>query len=1148
MAEPIQTPAPPRKRRRLLRFAVGFLVLLLALVWFAPAITARTSLRDRIVDSALVDLNGKVRSESASMSWFSPVELRGVTFTEPSGRVAVTAPKLTTSKTLWQLATQRDDLGTFHIHDPEILITFENGASNIEEWIANYTKDDGRPPKPERLAFAIEATNGTATLKGTPDTRLQNAGYTFRSPKSRTEPMDMRATAETATGGKIDTRVQLGETMGVELTAAAFPLGALAQVLPRVAPGLAVDGSFTADLTGKWSLPADKPMTLAFAGSANIADFAIRAPWFKGETLALKSVALLKSEIATLDTGKIEVKSLRLLCDAGDASVSGVFDPAFDLDAFMKQTGIDIAANVDLAKLATILPKLLSIRTDTVIQRGSVGFTLKSEAGPTGTTWVGGVQTRDIEARRGQQTLMWKSPLEANFRGRLRGDGLPDFDDFKILSEFISVAGRGQPEAFSAAARIDLRKLTVQLEQFVDLGGITMAGEGIVRLNTKPLPNAETTEMTGSIDFARLEVRDGTKVLLAEPELHAKLDAVGMVSAKSALRIDSGKFSIYPNTARADVDQLSVTLTAPIADVVQLGAGSAAVRLDGELKDWKARLAPLVGWPKGWELAGRGSITGTVNVNATHFTGDHFYLNMKDIFFDGAGVHFEDSKLEVLATAAYDRNSKAIALTEVQVWTVCVGLSSPRLDATRDAKLGYGIAGPVKIHAIALEQTQRAMKLAKDRTGADVFRGLAKGTATIDASANKIAFDADLRVDTFSYGPAAKPTWSEPWITLKGSGHYDIAADAAQWKPTKIARDGFAIDAEGSVGKLTTDVDLNVTGNLAYDLAKIEPQLKEYLGKSGQATGQGTKPFAIAGNLANGGQNLAVNVGSKSLDQLKGNAAVGWKTLKAYGFDVGEAELKANVDKGFVKVNRVNANFGSGIVQLEPTLALNPGFYDLTFAKGNVIQKAKLSPAACADAVGYALPAIANVAQAEGTISFELGENRFPMVAPTKGTMAGTLLIHEAEVSPGPVVTQIASLFSASPLKLQLTKDQRVPIEFKDGRVYHRDFAITFDGYTVRTSGSVGVDGSLALVLEVPLTGKVAAALIPVDQPRLRDALAKQTVKIAITGTLAKPQLDQGAFRKIVGDTMRGALKDLAKDTADDLILKGLEKFLPKKK
>ena len=122
-----------------------------------------------------------------------------------------------------------------------------------------------------------------------------------------------------------------------------------------------------------------------------------------------------------------------------------------------------------------------------------------------------------------------------------------------------------------------------------------------------------------------------------------------------------------------------------------------------------------------------------------------------------------------------------------------------------------------------------------------------------------------------------------------------------------------------------------------------------------------------------------------------------------------------------------------------------------------------------------------------------------------------------------------------------------MPITFKDGRVYHSDFTIAIDGFTVKTSGSVGVDGSLALILEVPLNGKLASALVPADQPRVRDALAKQSVKIAITGTLAKPQLDPATFQKLVAETMRGALKEYAKDATEDFIKKGLEKFLPKK-
>ena len=202
MADPI--PKPPRRRRRFLRASLAVLLLLAILLWFTPAIVARTELRHRVVDSALKDFNGTIRSGGASMSWFGTVEFTGVTMTEPSGRVAVRAPRVTTSKTLWQLAWNRADLGTFHIHEPDAVLSVENGKTNVEEWIANYTKDDGTPPKPERLAFAIEAINGKATLKGTPDTRIQNVAFAYRSPKSRAEPMEIHLAADAPSGGKLE--------------------------------------------------------------------------------------------------------------------------------------------------------------------------------------------------------------------------------------------------------------------------------------------------------------------------------------------------------------------------------------------------------------------------------------------------------------------------------------------------------------------------------------------------------------------------------------------------------------------------------------------------------------------------------------------------------------------------------------------------------------------------------------------------------------------------------------------------------------------------------------------------------------------------------------------------------------------------------
>src|SRR5688572_24215156 len=77
----------PKRRRRVPRIILGLFVLLALGVWFAPTIIARTSLRNHIVRNAAHDLNGTLDVGDASLGWFSPIELRDVTLTDPQGHV-----------------------------------------------------------------------------------------------------------------------------------------------------------------------------------------------------------------------------------------------------------------------------------------------------------------------------------------------------------------------------------------------------------------------------------------------------------------------------------------------------------------------------------------------------------------------------------------------------------------------------------------------------------------------------------------------------------------------------------------------------------------------------------------------------------------------------------------------------------------------------------------------------------------------------------------------------------------------------------------------------------------------------------------------------------------------------------------------------
>jgi len=91
----------------------------------------------------------------------------------------------------------------------------------------------------------------------------------------------------------------------------------------------------------------------------------------------------------------------------------------------------------------------------------------------------------------------------------------------------------------------------------------------------------------------------------------------------------------------------------------------------------------------------------------------------------------------------------------------------------------------------------------------------------------------------------------------------------------------------------------------------------------------------------------------------------------------------------------------------------------------------------------------------------------------------------------------------------------------EDGRVHHSEFTFQLERLTIRTSGSVGVDGTLSMVAEMPMPAHLLG-----DRP-LAAALARQTLKIPIKGTLAKPEVDGQALIRSLGESGLDVLDEL---------------------
>ena len=271
---------------------------------------------------------------------------------------------------------------------------------------------------------------------------------------------------------------------------------------------------------------------------------------------------------------------------------------------------------------------------------------------------------------------------------------------------------------------------------------------------------------------------------------------------------------------------------------------------------------------------------------------------------------------------------------------------------------------------------------------------------------------------------------------------------------------------------------------------------------------------------------------------MNGEMALGWDAIGAYGFNVGTGELKAKMTKGIATVAPITATFCGGKVTLAPTVKLDTSAGEMMLAKGLLVDHAKLTPQTTAGVLGYARPAYANAGQADGEISATMDENHVPLGDFTRANVKCVLAIHKATVGASPVAAELANLLGAKNTTMTLANEESVPVQVANGRVYHQNFAFKVSGTTLHTSGSVGFDDTLDLVVDVPLPKDLPALK---NNPLLVKAVAGKVVKVPVKGTLTKPVIDAKAFEHAVVALAREGAKDVGKDALD----KELNKLFP---
>jgi len=1115
--EKTQQPADPppttgRKRRRRWIVATASLVLLPAALFLLPTIIARTPLLDWIIASA-TDLDGTIAVRAASLGWFSPVAAEGIQIRDRQDRPVLEAAGLKGDKSLAAILWNMSALGQFQLERPKLTVVLRNDGSNIEDLLAVYLAPSDEPSRSVDVALKIVdgsvsltdqaggqtwqiedlqlAVNVSADASGPLKLDASGTVADAEQPGRFTLKLAMRQPATKAPAPAEDTaEVQAPEenvlaksasTNAGELSVetGSLPLPMFDSLLRRFAPDTRLAGRLSTKIHAQWDDDIATEGTMAVEADVAADGFALAAPPLGEDELQLQR--LLASGRMTWNNGRIDIRQSTLQCDVADLSLSGTLDLGSQqgdmLTSALQQT-CQISGRIDLARLAAMLPNTLHVRKETQVTSGHVQLAFSSQPGPQGMVWQGRIEAKDLRAEYLGRQLAWQRPILLTLDVHDSEQG-PVVDNLTCESDFLELHAAGTPDELAASASFNLRQLSDQLGQFVDLRGIVLGGDGWARLNWKRSPDRQFAT------DGELQLRDFHFVIPGEEpwieeSLLVYLSANGRTDLATETQLQQAVVQIV-----AGVDRIDAQLTQPVLELSSGGTWPLKLTMKGQLQPWITRIGTWI-TIDGVALAGAYDLAAQVTASTDKITVEQAKLNVAQLQVRSPWINLDEPSAELLFCGSWEGQPRRLKIEPASLTGNDLLLQADQLVLAMPEKGPFELTGTVKYQG----EIHRLHQCFIDEKKPPQWRlaGKLDATAQLTQSAGLSDVQVDANVANLLVLLPSGQRFDDPQVHLAARGQYEHANGTLRLDQAQLDCDLINGDLAGQIASTGDRSNLKLDGHIGYDMQKLSGMLRPYIGSGVVIVGKGTGPISYSGPL--------------SAIEARAETAIGWQRADVYGVQVGPGEMRLSLADGVLRARPMTLAVSHGQVSIEPLLRLAPEPMELSLTPGPLATQVQITPQMCASVLKYIAPVLADVTTAEGSFSIVMQGCRIPMAEPANGELAGRLTVHSVQVGPGPLVRELAVLLGrASPATLR--RQSTVDFRMVRGRVYHQGLELTFPDLTIRTYGSVGLDQTLAVMAEMPIPPKW------LGNNAIGSALRNETIRLPIGGTLSRPKIDR---------------------------------------
>lgn len=994
----------------------------------------------------------------------------------------------------------------------------------------------------------------------------------------RVTPIDSGGQAAPQANGTLQLTAQIDQgqtelkfnTADVLLKSQDVPMSLAAPILQRFIGPTRSTGTLNGNVQAAYDGPTQS-VTLDIQ-QARLVNFAIQAPELIGpdqisiEDLTAQGIVQVSSKLIAAQQFKVKSEIGKITADgsfdvnqlAHLASQGRLLDTPFQLDG-----------EVDLAKLVRMFPATLQLHQDLVLESGVVTFQAGSQNENGTRRMVVNLDTAHIKARRGQQTIDWANPLRLVATIR-ESQGQLELDDVRCESDFLTIEGHGNHKTGAFAVKGDLDLLMRRVRQFADLGETTMAGvldggfgwqlDTSAAAQVTSQPSLRPIQIVGSFTVTNPAIKFPGMPHWQQPKMSIKLGASGASNA-SILRLNKGGIQIDVGQ-----EQLVSNLAGPIANAYTQMGWNTQCTMTGTMAGWLGHVQNFIDLG---DVKMQGTIALTCDAawdaNRLEFT--HIRYEIDQLGFEGYAMKIREPKATGDGRVLYDLTSGNVTIPET---TITSGFNSARgrnikvtfpsnmqvhgdvdfrADVNRlatwfelsptpgnlpNGNLGNSSA-PLTDGILWYGSMDGTVKLTSDENG---IIGRVNSTITELVAGHQVEIPAAQRGQLIQAGQANRK-WQEVFSEAKLGLTGDVALandfNAVRFQNATLDSPSLQATVNGTIEDLGGSMLADLQGTWRPSWEKINSLLAAYTGNALRFAGQGEDQFVLKGplfetNLQPGSPEPWVALA------MQAAASFGWERGEILGLPVGQSQMNLNLDRGIAKLQSNGIPFAGGVVQLAPQIDLRGEAPVLLMEQSRIIDNVALQPETARQWLKYVAPLVADATSARGNFTVDINRAKIPLFEPAKMELQGSVQLTQVVIGAGPTaeqllgtVKQIRALLKPGSSDRDLNtwlqmSEQTVPIQVKNGRVYHDRVKLAHKDVVIQTSGSVGFDQTLNLVAEIPIADDWIAG------NKYLAGLKGKAISVPIGGTVSKPILDKRAVQRLSADLVKQAAGGVIND------------------